>query len=782
MDAIPFYAQAEYYSHRDIERFTFRHPEAPTVVDGNMLLLGTAGTGKSMVMRQLVAEYENSDRIYPLYIHAEEWLSETLAEHARRNEYETSRFDGIRIKCVILFALAIIERLISLDQCRVAAAASEWFPERPDDDSELTLREWLNDTWIDVKSLPSQSKKWREEYASFTSLPDVLNYIGRQTLRILGRRLALFVDQLDRVGPAYFEVLGSAFVRSTSYTICLASRPSVCAPEATTFDARVGNNRQVWLGAGWDNDDWSRFLVDAATSLFDNETISVLRRHRRELAALVGPSTRQFMEIARRLKDLLRGTLDQETALDKAVRTETADYQGRLASCLVGVDTFSGLVQELNTRLVKDDNDVTARLTRIDISASDGLILSDETIARIRVLVREGFLVPHDAARYGVDNVGNEYHVIPQGVCSPAEDWALVVSDRRCSISETDFMSWSVPTFKRRKVVEETGVEPSIFYSHWMSDTNLISSSFLKELAERLAPDAYVTTGKTEFAHPHLRKQVALRSNQNIADHIRKNIEIATAVVVQLDNPRPAIGVELGWALSFGRPVVLAYGSSQGFAEIPDWLKIDELHENGTEQGREALVSLLEEQIVGWSARKAPLYMREGDGTATIGSYQRELHGSLIVGSGDRFMDLAHRAGDRAAYDGLERPSIIDTSISGRGRIVSTIAAKARRASTLLAVHSGDRDQDILTWLALGAFSFRDTDTIRHIPGVAGQRSLRRQFVVYSESDWGLNSEPSSMMRGLSGYSRSLSVDEAIDQYHQNLRALSERIRPDADR
>lgn len=783
MPHMPFYAQAEKYSHREIGQFTSWHPQAPRSVEENMLLIGTAGTGKSMVMRQLVAAYENSDEVYPLYIHAEDWLSDTLAENATRTDYASARFEGIRTKSTILFTLAIIERLISLNRLELAYAAGKLFRGAPDRDSPEALRnwadalrEWLNDTWIEIKGVSSSSKKWRARYAVFASLSDVLTFIGRQTQRILGRRLVLFVDQLDKVGPAYFEVLGSAFIRTVAYTICLATRPSVCAPNPTNFDARIGNNRQIWLGSSWDSEDWPEFLTSATETLFDERTRAILRGHRKELAELVGPSTRQFMEIAKRLSHVLLTGSGETDALEQAVKAEIADYQGRMASCLVGVDTFAGLTRELNARLVSEHPDGTVRLSTIELVPSDGLILNDETISRLRVLVREGLLVPHDAPRYGVDNVGYEYRVVAQGI-SPTADWRLPLRSGSCEVDEQDFMSWSVPNFKRKRLAVENSLEPSVFYSHWMSETNSASRVFLEELSKRLAPDAFVTTGKKEHAHPHLRRQVTQRANQNIADHIRKNIEIATAVVVQLDNPRPAIGVELGWAISFGRPLFLAYASQAGFGEIPDWLKIDELNENGTPYGRERLITLIEEELPALASRKSPVYLREGDAVSTVGSYERDLDGSLIIGSGADFQTLVNRAGDRSVHFGYLRPEAIDTAHLKQGRLVPHIVARARRAATLLVVLSGERDPDILTWLALGAFSYKDSDTIRNPPGISGQRTLRRDFVLYSSSDWSTNIEPSSMVRGLSGYVRSDTVDDAISRYLENQQRYAARLR-----
>ena len=85
-----------------------------------------------------------------------------------------------------------------------------------------------------------------------------------------------------------------------------------------------------------------------------------------------------------------------------------------------------------------------------------------------------------------------------------------------------------------------------------MDRSNAGAQQFIEALQEDLDPYAVVTTGRSD---PPKGKNGSgnATANHTLGRKIREIIGAASLVVVQLDPPRPAIGVEIGWALAMGR-------------------------------------------------------------------------------------------------------------------------------------------------------------------------------------------------------------------------------------
>ena len=769
-----FQPQAESYPHRQIPTFKALHPNAPEKLTQNTLIIGSAGTGKSMVMRQLSARYEDSDEIFPLYIHAEFWLSRALAEAASVSSTSTIAIRRTHTYANAMLALAVIERLTVIGQLTIAgnAARSLFGAEVSSEPEELFL--WIDEEAERVTEGVRSQVEPAEIYARLPLLPHIFEQFGKIVERQINKRLLLLVDQLDKVSPTYFTILGSALGRSRNYILCVATRPSVCAPEATILDSRVGDYGVYWLGGDWSSGVWHDFLLGAAARHFSTEVCALLSEAIATLTTLVGPSTREFLFIGDRLQELLNAGGDPHQSLSAAAISRVSTFQGVLGASLAGVRMFDQFRAKLEAHIRGVGNSGSIEWpSHLDIGPDDqAAFVKPETQGFLRTAIREGMLVPKDVSKYGLDGISVEYQIVPMAIVEPGN--SLHISSRRSKsrfISEADLKRWANPAWG---VTQKTAKTPSVFYSYWMDDRNSLSQQFISELQAVLGTVVNITTGRAEHSGGAQRPD----SDRLISDQIRHKIRDASLVLVQLDPMRIAIGIEIGWALTTGRQFRLLVSHADRVAELPPWLRIIEFDFNGTETamkalGADALMSV--DEIL--SGADPTRYLPLGDGGETIKSGSRELTKTLIVGSGDGVHKLAAQVGNAFAEQDLNRPILDDTSKVGAGARVIELVAAARRAGTLAVVLSGDQSDDALAAVALGAFTYQDSDSGLKIPGV-GSRTLGRDVVLVDLSGRGEDYVPRSMTGGLKGVYYTTDPAEARERILQNRLELQRRTTP----
>lgn len=405
-----FFEAAENYRFSEITQFVSVHPEARMDVTQHMLLIGSAGAGKSMAMRQLCSTLRDSDRLLPLYVHSERWIARPFAEAVCAPGMATSAATmHARQAATALLALGILHRVHNVLGAEAAFRATRVFPaERPQTPTEL-------DDWIahHVRAVSGAVRAGKQLPDNFRSLPDfreVLEGVADEVFSATQRRLLLLMDQLDRVSPLYFELLAPAFGRTTTYTLVVATRPSPCGPEATELPLPVGNCERAWIGTTWENAKWKRFLLDAAAHLFPPEVCSVLEARIDFLALLVGPSIRHFLKIAQELQRNLATGAIPRVALHEACSWLKSRFESDLEGALAGYEDAPRFLRSIQAAHGRSSDNPAQWPRRFAITPSDGQVfLGDEAVSRLRIAVREGLLVPAEPSRYGLDQVGLDF-------------------------------------------------------------------------------------------------------------------------------------------------------------------------------------------------------------------------------------------------------------------------------------------------------------------------------------------------------------------------------------
>ncbi len=740
------------------------------------MIIGGAGTGKSMAMRQICAEHEYSDHVFPLYVHAETWLARSLGEVAGAPAGASSpALSRVREYTNALLLLAVIDRLDLIGEAELAVATTEILS-RLDEGAGVgaqSIANWIAHHEGQISDAVRGEHSLPAPYCDLPDLPDLLEAIGRIVRRTSGKRLLILIDQLDKVSPAYFPILATALRRSDSYFLFIATRPSPAAPDDTVIQTRVGDIAWRWMGKQWDSETWGDFLLRTASRFFETEVVQLMREAAPTLQRVVGPSTREFLLIANRVKSLLGIGLDPRVAIKQAISEEVSSFQSVLSSSLYDVASFATLQHRINDRVSKlSPFGSLIWPAEMRMVPDRGAVILDERIVRkLRVAVREGMLVPTDQERYGIDGPALRFRMIPMAVV-PAGS-AVTIANRPgppIEIQESEFSDWTKTSFAGRPVEHPA----SVFYSHWMDDRNQVSKAFLEELARELRPiGVEATTGKV--INSASRRQL---DELQLSEQIRTKISDASVVVVQLDPPRLAMAMELGWALAIGRRCLTTASDPSALQQIPRPLHaLSEIQWNGTDAGRKVTVSevLKTYDHLLYAGGRDYFLDVDADGSK-VNTFARDLSRIMIVGADIADLEVVRRVRDLAANENYPVPTLLDTTDYGDGNQIGKLVAEARRSSTLLAVFTGDQSADYLTALSLGAFTYADKDKKRKIQGI-GDRELPRLAVALdlSERDGYV---PYSMTGGLKGLFQTTNPKNAAERTISSFSDFRARLAP----
>ena len=406
--------QAESYAFDEIGHFTAFHPEAPRPdeITQNTLLIGPAGTGKSMAMRQAVYQLRDSKWYLPIYVHAERWVARPFSEAVAPSERPRQESDGrVRACATASLAYGTLARILRVVGPEVAHSAARVFPGRPGTPSEMS--EWLDQSFHRCEYLVRTGEALPPELRSLPDLREIFEIFGGEVHGATGRTLLLFFDQLDRVSPLYLDLLSLALGRTTAYVLAVATRPSPCAPDPTDLALRAGDCTRRWLGANWGTPAWKAFLLEAASSVFEPKVCDALADQIDFVAPLIGHSTRYFLGIGKEFSRTLDG-LPPELALQQAVGWMRGSVESELAPSLVHHPAPARFLRSLQNHLAAAAEEAGGVFpARVVIRPAAGFLLEDKTVERLRVAVREGLFVPAETASYGLDEVLGEYEVVP---------------------------------------------------------------------------------------------------------------------------------------------------------------------------------------------------------------------------------------------------------------------------------------------------------------------------------------------------------------------------------
>ena len=746
-----------------VRKIRARHPDAPdrldvdtSALDRNLVLVGAAGTGKSIAMRQMCAELANNASIYPIYVHAERWLALPLSESIGRNNLSSTRGTAVRANATSLLALGIVRRIAKLRGTDIARRAARALPEPPSAGADF--EQWLAAS-INRAQIAARNARLAIDDDARPDLRMVLESVSEALSAEIGKRPVYFIDQLDKVHPVYFDLLERALGRTEEYNIVVATRPSPCAPEATQLQTRVGDCHIAWLGTNPSDPLWGRFLVETSKEWFGSAISQKLASHAAYLSQVVGPGTRQFLEVAHRLAVSDRTITDEAIlAATKAMKSNWLEEARRSLATYDNSLRFMSSISKLYSGETGQRSLVVADPGLQEDLLLGGLLGARAT-GRLRVGVREGIFLPSDTEAYGIDGPANEFIVVPMDVTDKE-----IVGPRSSLdpasrvISEEEFVKWGNRVGGFGSGSSEPVRKPKIFYSHWMDAQNGQSELVIRSLRDRLGFAAEITIGATS-------------QSPNLADSIRAKIGEASLIVVQLDALRPAIGLEVGWAMAMDKVLVFALGDASKVNATPEWLTTSEIQFNGTDSERESFAKHLLAQL-----NDLDLDVQTRTGSRDIADHQRMLGELMIVGSGQSLAECKARARDLLQSVDLRVSRVVDTSQAGSGRALDALVAHARNATCLVGALSGNLHADLLTHVAIGSHTFRATD--QRVPRPGGGRRViavaRAPFVYSPKAVDAFVSRP--LILGIKGAVVGTRVADVVDGAVQQLSDIRRRL------
>jgi hypothetical protein len=682
---------AENYEFGALANFKTFHPEAPHEITSNTLIVGSAGAGKSMLMRQFSWQLYNSSTVLPLYVHAERWVSLPLSESLTTARGASSGVAKSRAQIVATYqlGLGILWRIGRVIGPQAGLEATRIFP------GDIPGRADQIERWIfDRLRSASEALRWGgdldPEIRVLGPLRELLEHFASVVHRLTGKRLLLFLDQLDRVTPTYFEVLAPALGRTTEYHLVVACRPSPCAPEQTSLHLSVGDCETFWLGEDWNSDSWRDFLVSAARDSFPGDLVDAVEEHADFLARLVGPSTRHFMRI---LLAALRSDPEQKEfaeALAKATTWMKNSFESELEATLAGYKSTSRFLRNLKDEIARATVSPKYYPERLLINPDEGLYFQVETERRLRIAVREGLLVPVPASGYGLDQISLEYKTVPLACTrTPSHYLGLELLTDSVEVSEEQFLSWSTQKDATGHASEKTERD-SLFYSALPGDTRLIET-----IRPLVGPFTDVSVGP---GRPH-----GVDAAVN-----RGRLKSANLCIIQAEPLRALAAIETGWAIGNNQPV-LWFVRADTAPSLPLGIGtvIDAVVADAAETPR--LAATILETIEAAAAAPSGVWSRDAQDEPLM-EIDRNLAQVLVLGAGSSASAVASRVNEALSLEAHDRCRFVDVADQEAPGQLLELFRLSKSATVLVASLTGSVARDFWTLVGLGIHTHSDND------------------------------------------------------------------------
>lgn len=688
-----FNALAENYPLDQIAYFKTQHPDHISRVSTHQIIVGSAGTGKSMLMKQICyAEKYERREFLPVYI-----VADTLSVG---KEALSAADAGAEERVTGLLATVVMLRVVRILRTKTKAisAVMRSMPESPMQPE--AAEQWLQSQRLGYISL----LRGQRATGAFHPPPDFRTFLESLSIAMrdeTGLKPLFLFDALDNLDELVLRAAGGAFGRTGNYTTIMAVRPSPQAPSSTVLPVESHDVLPHWIGRDWTVPGWSEFLLESARPVFSARTLQALEQRVGGLAEIVGPNLRDFLRIADQLD---REPIPSAAAVDqlftKVIREVGEGHQQQSKSGMRGLESSTGFIANLRHDL-KSDNGIHGL---VDISPDGGrLYLEEKTQQKIRVAVREGVLVPLSPEAYGLDDASAEsYRVVPIAVIAPSKIASTPINDVVVQIEERAFRALD----ERHGPPPPPMPAPSPFAPiYFETDQAAASASpWLDSLVEKLSE-----RGTRIDLTPLILDSVLVRE----ADRDRK-ADSPSAIFFAADGAAAAL--EMGRAIGDGRSLFvvgdttnLGWRAAQ-LLEKTLWTAID---------GR-GLARLADElgEIhrvpVSRHASQARKWIHNANATP-LNQIDREAEFHVVIGP--RGINVAESPDDgspdtEVTYVDLDGPPV-------------EILFEARRATSLTIIDEGlDADARFLAYAALGVFLQAPREF------VFGGRSARKRKVL----------------------------------------------------
>lgn len=270
--------EADQYRIREVPDIFIPHPEGLPSTLRNCLVVGSAGVGKTMVLKKLCYDLsQSSGKLLPIYIKIEPWIGKLSGEIAYPIEIRrTPREKELDICIRILIALGLTKRIYKYAEVSIVKAAADQFPKQVEYDDNI--EKWIETQLLQIRKVVEQGEKLPNDYLSFPPLSEFANVVGERAKED-GITLVFLLDQVDKTPKPIFESITS-LLRRGDYISVIATRPCPSAPDSVIMPSQVipGNDYTVhWLGSDPRSVEWKKFISDVTETIgFDRQTLNLM--------------------------------------------------------------------------------------------------------------------------------------------------------------------------------------------------------------------------------------------------------------------------------------------------------------------------------------------------------------------------------------------------------------------------------------------------------------------------------------------------------------------------
>jgi hypothetical protein len=554
-------ADASLYTHEDAASLYVAHPEGLPGLERNSLIVGPIGSGKTIMLKALYAEWSNSKTLRPIYVDVLRWTSQVAGETETYDSERLSPRGRIILDAMSLaIILGICESSGVFQQPNIYKSLWPVFGPSFGTQDPAGIRE-------------SAQKSIREALIAGKALPPYLpsvfavaTTLGSCVRSEQSKTLVLLVDQIDQVSSLFFEPIASLLRRSSEYVSVLATRPCATAPEAEVFPSDVTSGdsyRTIQLGRSLEGIIPHSFVLNFIKALPLQPPFKSEIEERAELIAnVMWPSLRFAVSTIHEFVRLRASGRTADQAWYQSVKEIARNYEDLVQDGLrAWCSNPKTMLKDWRRRVINKRGGSPAPIGRANLQFQRRGLFGDIGGKAAQHLIRV-------ALKKGVLLMGPEEHYVP-GVIPPVCEIAplLLVNDPDVELATFD------PGVVTIEITHETlerwsksfGGIPKrtskrIFVSYWMSDPQRFGESPLAQIVQaRFGNSIDVVTG-------------ALTGSPRWSPEIIEKISKVDLVLCDLSVARRDIFFEYGVAIGKHIPVIQCVSSSLRDAEFPSWV------------------------------------------------------------------------------------------------------------------------------------------------------------------------------------------------------------------
>ena len=226
---------AIHYTPAIAESLYVTHPSGLPTPDRNSLVVGPLGSGKTIMLKALLAKWTQLSQLRPIYVDLLRWTSQLAGETETYSSDRLSpRGRAILGGMSLAINVALCESLGAFDTPTDFPSSWRLFDEALGTSDPAAIRNRAK------AAIREALLTGRELPATLPSTFTMASALGADTRSRHGSLLVLMIDQIDQVSAPFFSPVATLLRRSADFVSILATRPCATAPEPEEIPPDIG--------------------------------------------------------------------------------------------------------------------------------------------------------------------------------------------------------------------------------------------------------------------------------------------------------------------------------------------------------------------------------------------------------------------------------------------------------------------------------------------------------------------------------------------------------------